>query len=225
MSDQTTGSGADVETPRLPDASPKTEIVLKRDWKEYIGESLLIIFSVVLALILTEWVNRANEHKQIRMLIQNVREELVHNESEAKKQYDYHLTVLQKIDSALTHPAFAAQIVTNNEIHLELIIDKGVLYGNIEDVAWQLAKNRNIYSHLDIHTLSMLTSIYDDQQKIIKVEDEIGKVILNPDSRKPENIRVTLLLIRDNYRGWSTYRVPGLLKRYDEAIELLGREK
>ena len=52
------------------------------------------------------------------------------------KQYDYQLTVLQKIDSAFTHPDFAAQIVTNNEIHLEMIIDKGVLYGNLKDVVW-----------------------------------------------------------------------------------------
>ena len=51
-----------VDEQKPPSAAPisKTEIVLKRDWKEYIGESLLIIFSVVLALILTEFVNNAN---------------------------------------------------------------------------------------------------------------------------------------------------------------------
>ena len=105
-----------------------------------------------------------------------------------------------------------------------MIIDSGVLKGNIEDVAWQLARSRNIYSHLDIQMLSLLNSIYSDQQKIIKVEDEIGKVVLNADSRKPENIRLTLILIRDNYRGWATNRVPSLLERYQRAIDKLAKD-
>lgn len=204
--------------------STKTEIVVKRDWKEYIGESLLIIFSVVLALILTEIVNKANEKKQIRQLISNVREELDHNKTEVKKQYDYHLRVERRIDSALSNPTLAGRLVTNYEFHLEMIVDSGVLYGNIENIAWQLAKSRNIYSHLDIQTLSLLTSIYNDQDRIIKVEDEIGKIILSPESRKPENIRLTLILIRDNFRGWATYRVPDLLKKYDAALERLQKE-
>ncbi|MBS1599701.1 MAG: hypothetical protein JST75_15855 [Bacteroidetes bacterium] len=225
MEEQNTGEALkNIALAKSEPDQKKMEIVSKRDWKEYVGESLLIIFSVVLALILTELVNKANENKQIKELIRNVRDELVHNSSDVKKQYDYHQTVLQKIDSALSHPDFAKQIITNNEFHLELIVDHGILYGNIEDVAWQLARSRNIYSHLGIQTLSLLTAIYDDQYKITKVEDEIGKIILNPDSRKPENIRLTLLLIRDNFRGWATYRVPELLNRYQKAIAILGAD-
>lgn len=205
-------------------SAAKSEVVLKRDWKEYVGESMLIVFSVVLALILTELVNKRNESRQIKELINNVREELIHNKAEVKKQYDYHLHTLKLIDSALTHPAFASQIVVNNEFHIELIIEHGILYVTIEDVAWQLAKGRNIYSHLNIQTLSLLTYIYDDQQKIIKVEDEIGKVILNPEFRKPENIHMMLLLIRDNFTAWATGRVPELLTRYQSAIDKLAEQ-
>ena len=37
----------------VPDKS-KTFVYTVRDWKEYLGEALLIIFSVLLALIMTE---------------------------------------------------------------------------------------------------------------------------------------------------------------------------
>jgi hypothetical protein len=201
----------------------KPEVKLVRDWKEYLGESLLIIFSVVLALILTEQVNRANERKQIRELINQVKEELVHNKREEIRQYNYHQQVLRTIDSALANPEFANRIMNNNEFHLELIAPKGVLYVDLEDVAWQLAKSHNLSSTLDIPALTLLTSIYNDQQRIIKVEEEIGKILLGPDSRKTENLRLTLILIRDNYRGWATYRVPDLLKKYDDAIAILNK--
>jgi hypothetical protein len=201
----------------------KPEVKVVRDWKEYLGESLLIIFSVVLALVLTEWVNKTNERKQTREIVNQVKEELIHNKNEEIKQYHYHQQVLRTIDSALSNPEFANRIMHDNEFHLERIAPKGILYGDLEDVAWQLAKSHNLSSTLDIPALTLLTSIYNDQQRIIKVEDEIGKLLLGPDSRKAENLRLTLILIRDNYRGWATYRVPDLLKKYDNAIAILNK--
>jgi hypothetical protein len=200
----------------------RPEVIIVRNWKEYVGESLLIIFSVGLALILTELVNRANETRQFRELENTLRQELMHNRDEVKKQYEYHLTILQRIDSGLKFPPYASRIISNNEFHVEILAPHGLLYGDIEDAAWQVAKSRNIASRLDIPTLSLLTSIYKDQEKISKVEDEVGKIILGADSRKDENIPLTLLLIRDNYRGWATYRVPDLLDKYQIAINKLG---
>ena len=40
-----------------------------RDWKEYVGESLLIIFSVLLALALTEWFNKLHEKSETHFLL------------------------------------------------------------------------------------------------------------------------------------------------------------
>jgi len=201
----------------------RSEVKLVRDWKEYLGESLLIIFSVVLALVLTEWANKSNERKQTKEIINQVKEELLHNKDEAIKQYTYHQQVLRTIDSALSHPEFANRVMNNNEFHLEVIAPEGILHGDLEDVAWQLANTHNLSSALDIRTLTLLTSIYNDQQRIIKVEDEIGRILLSPDSRKVENLRLTLILVRDNYHGWATYRVPDLLKKYNEAIAILNR--
>lgn len=45
------------------------EVVTVRNWKEYLGESLLIIFSVVLALILTEIFNKIHDDSQNRQVL------------------------------------------------------------------------------------------------------------------------------------------------------------
>ncbi len=44
--------------PEIPKHSHKSkpEVYVLRDWKEYLGESFLIMFSVLLALFLTEYI-------------------------------------------------------------------------------------------------------------------------------------------------------------------------
>ena len=46
------------------------EVVSKRTWREYIEESLLIVFSVVLALFLTELFQKLHENNQLRQVVQ-----------------------------------------------------------------------------------------------------------------------------------------------------------
>ena len=114
--------------------------------------------------------------------------------------------------------------MAGDEFHLDYIAPHGVLYRYLNDVAWQLAKSHDISSKLDFKTIAILTHIYEDQVKIAKVEEEIARVILSREARKPENVRLTLVLIRDNYKGWAVDRAPGLLQQYDDAIKLLSSE-
>ena len=57
----------------------KPEVYILRDWKEYLGESILIIFSVLLALILTEYFSNLHEKKETKELLDNIKTELIHN--------------------------------------------------------------------------------------------------------------------------------------------------
>ncbi|HEY2580899.1 MAG TPA: hypothetical protein VGI43_03790, partial [Mucilaginibacter sp.] len=133
--------------------------------------------------------------------------------------------VLRSIDSALANPEIQKKIVSNDEFHLNKIAPQGVLYRKLTNAAWEIAKSHDILSKIDFKTVRLLTYIYQDQDRIMKLEDEIAKVIFSSDSRKTENTRLTLILIRDNYKGWAVDRAPGLLYQYDQAIKLLGEEK
>ncbi|HLY71593.1 MAG TPA: hypothetical protein VKR53_17780 [Puia sp.] len=199
------------------------EVIAIRTWKEYFGESLLIIFSVVLAIILTEVINKIHENSQTHEILGELRDELVTNKKAEVDQYKYHLQVLKNIDSALNNNNFQKKIFDSGRIHLYLLAPEGVLSDDLNDVAWQAAKQYNIFSKLDVKTLGLLTDIYNHQQRIIKTEDEIGKVLLSFESRKPENTKTTLILMRDNYHGWAVDRVPRLLEKYQTAIDELSK--
>ncbi len=207
-----------------PNIKSKSEVYVLRDWKEYAGESLLIIFSVLLALVLTEFINKIHDKNETRDLLINIRNELISNKKAEAEQYAYHLRVIRSIDSALVNPELQKKIVSNDEFHLKKIAPDGVLYRYLDDIAWEVAKNHNISSRISFRTIKMLTYIYQDQARIMKAEDEIAKVFLSREAGKVENAHATLILIKNNYKGWAVDRAPGLLKQYDKAIKLLGEE-
>jgi hypothetical protein len=199
------------------------EVIVVRNFKEYLGESLLIVFSVLLALIVTEAISRFNERREMDEVVKDLRDELAVNKSVADLQYRYHLSVLKNIDSAIKHKEFADQFMHDGIISLEPIANHGILYGTFSDAAWQVARNKNIASRIGVHNLGLLTSIYFDQERVVKVENEIGHLLLSPESRNSANLRITLILMRDNYVGWATERIPGLLFKYDQELKELDK--
>jgi hypothetical protein len=176
---------------------------------------------VVLALGLTEYFTGLHEKQQTKEVVHQLREELIKNKQAEELQYAYYLSVLKNIDSALNNPAIIKKFIDNGVLNLNIIAPQGVVLTDLNDIAWQVAKQNNIVAKIDLDTYSTLTTIYSYQLKIANVEGEVGKIILSYESRKPENTRTTLLLIKDNYRGWAVDRVPKLLGLYQEAIDKL----
>ncbi len=208
-------------TPSFAKKEERPEVIIIRNWKEYLGESLLIIFSVSLAIILTEVLTKMHENEQTREVLHQLRQELISNKESEEIQYQYHLQVMKNIDSALHNENFRKKIIDSGRIHLSVVAPQGVIRKDLNDVSWQVAKQSNIFSKINLETYSLLTDIYDNQWRITKSEDEIGKVLLSFESRRPENARTTLILMYDNYYAWAVERAPSLLEKYKRAINEL----
>ena len=189
-----------------------------RDWKEYLGESLMIVFSVLLALFLTEHINKLHEKENTKSLLRSISAELNHNRKFILEMQDYNLLVLSKIDSVLADKKLQKKLVSKDEFHLEVIAPHGIQYRFLDNDAWAIGKNNNIISKIDIETVSILTKVYENQDRIAKIEDEVARVIFDRASRDPRQVRKTLILISDIYHGWVVDRIPGLLSQIDSAI-------
>ncbi len=208
------------EEPIIPQKE-KMEVYIIRDWKEYLGESLLIIFSVLLALIVTEYLNGLHEKENTKEIIKSIVGELQHNKSAIQEIKNYNAAVMQRTDSALSNIVLANAVVNNDEFHLDKLAPAGVMYRYLDNAAWSVAKANNISAKLDVETLSLLTKVYQDQDRILKVEDEIGKLILSRESRLQTQAHATLILFRDIYHGWAIDRTDGLLQQMDLVIKKL----
>lgn len=199
----------------------KIHVFSERNWKEYLGESLLIIFSVLLALFTTEYINKTHEKENTKTILASIVNELKHNKGALLEMQEYNLKVLANIDSLLANKNSQTALVANDEFNLKLIAPEGVLYRYLDDQAWTVAKNNNIMTKIDVHSASVLSKVYEDQGRIGKVEDEVAKIILGRESRDPMKVRATLILIRDVYHGWAVDRSPGLLIQIDTAIKTI----
>ena len=201
----------------------KTYVYPIRNWKEYLGESFLIIFSVLLALGVTEYIGKIHEKENTKTILKSVADELRRNKKALMEMQDYNLKVFAKIDSALTDKKIQKKLVYNDEFHLDIIAPDGIQYRYLENAAWTIAKNNNIMSKIDIESVSILTRVYGDQDRIGKIEDEVGKIIFDRASRDPKQVRKTLFLIKDNYRGWVVDRVSGMFIEIDSALAKIGK--
>lgn len=199
----------------------KPEVYVLRDIKEYLGESVLIMFSVLLALFLTEYFNGLHEKHETKELLKNIKEELVKNKKAEEEQYAYQKMVLKNIDSALKSKEFQQKIIVNDEFHLSLIAPDGIQYRDLSTVAWEVAKSKDIITKADFTLIAKLTNIYAQQARIDKLEDKVADIFLRYESRRQENVHASLVLMRDNYKGWAFDRAPGLIASYDEAIKML----
>ena len=196
-----------------------------RDWKEYFGESLLIIFSVLLALFLTDYINKQQEKRNTKNLLNDILVELTHNRIAILEMQGYNQKVIDKIDSVLVNIRLQNELVSNDEFHLKLIAPDGVLYRYPRNEAWTIAINNNIMSKTDVETATSLTQLYEDQGKIAKVEEDVAKILFDRASRDPKQVHLTLEIIKDIYRAWAVDRLPGLIIRIDDAIGKIEKAK
>jgi len=201
------------------------KVLVERDWKDYLGESMLIVFSVVLALMLTEVINKIHENHQTGEILKNLREEIVANERLETEQYAYHLQVLKNIDSALSYPDYQKKFLNNGILNFDLIAPKGVLLYDLNNVAWQVAKQANIIDRISNDDYRLLNYIYDQQDRFLNLEKGIGDAVLSRESRTAADNRISLILVKDNYTAWVVSRAPGLLRSYRQAIQILEKYK
>lgn len=192
-----------------------------RDWKEYLGESFMIIFSVLLALALTEYLGKIHERENTKNMLKSVVAELNHNKKFLQELQEYNLKVLSNIDSTLTDRKIQKKLVANGEFHITEIAPEGVLFRYFDSEAWTIAKSNNITSKINIESISVLTRVYEDLDKISKVEDEVARIFFDRESRNPKQVHTTLVLIKDVYHAWAVDRTPGLLLEIDSAIETI----
>lgn len=198
-------------------------VVVERDWKEYFGECLLIVFSVILALGLTEYFTSLHNKNKADEILHQLKQELISNRYDVLEQAKYHEQVFKLIDSAKKNPPFAKKFLDSGELHLDVIMPKGAVSHDLKDVAWQQAKENDVFSRIDIDTYGKLSSIYANQQRFLNLEPSIATILLSYDSRKQENIQVTLTLLHDAIFGWAYGRTSDLVQKYNIAINKLSK--
>lgn len=148
-------------------------------FKKYLGEGLLIVFSVLFALFIDYIVEHRNLERQKQTALNGIRNELDRNSKIVSSWRIQHHRIKDRLDSLLTGKNDSLLQVMGEESYLNLGLlmnEQSLIAAVLSDTAWESAKSTNIIAQFDFETLERLTSAYKMQHI---VSDETIKSILN----------------------------------------------
>ncbi len=193
----------------------------KQNLAKLLLESILIIFSVLLALLLNEYRTSLREQKLKKSALENVEKEIINNLATVKEWLPYHTKVLKNIQNALKDPATQKTMLKNGEIYYWEMMPRGFVQSLIYNTAWEIMKDVNTQSNLDFEIMLKLSNLYKLQEE--GVQATIHTILNHMNSRealKTANLPETLLLLRNGFRELVSQE-EFLIHTYQNTLETL----
>lgn len=134
----------------------------------FLGEGVLIVFSILLALGVNEWRTRISDAQELNRIAADISKEIGDNLALLDGLPDYHRMIgrgLHQISLRLRDGG-AGSGKTAVELFMELDNLRSVLLGlhsPLQSVSWRIAKDRDVIAQLDYETAKVLSTTYDEQ--------------------------------------------------------------
>ena len=159
-------------------------------------ESVLIIFSVLIALFLNEvHTQKKLEQERIRAL-QLIKAELNYNKALLEKWHPYHLSVLSNFETVMASPPSPLKDFKRREFFFELMPD-GLVQDSLRNSTWSALKQSSITSHMRLETISAISTSYKMQnQSVEKSILGLFDMFVSRETMRKANLDETLDLMK-----------------------------
>ena len=195
---------------------------MKKSILKYIGQVVLIVFSVVLGILVTEQIEDHKNKKEAELLFSKIQSELKTNKKILENWVPYHKKVVKRLDSLYDDKKFIKSFIDNDGVLFQQILTKGTLMGGFptED-AWDIAKSHPLIVHFDYDDLLIISKIYNQQAMTYKSVPQILEIFLSPKFNDKKNAKDNLYLFK-NLMHETLSRENQLLEFLDEADKKFG---
>ncbi|MBN2280244.1 MAG: hypothetical protein JXQ65_06670 [Candidatus Marinimicrobia bacterium] len=195
----------------------------KVNFKKYLGEGLLIVFSVLFALYIDKTYEDAKTNRSKNNALIQIKAELMDNQKILKNWIADHNAILKNLNNLIVIENDSLQILAENKSYLpiQIILDnKNLLDKPLSNSAWSSAQSIGIISEFDFETLKNISETYQIQQLIM--ESSIEKIaerlfLKSNDIGNTKDILIELRLRFLSLHG-QEYRLNDL---YRETLKLL----
>ena len=193
---------------------------MKKSIIKYVSQILLIVFSVVLGLYLSERIEDRKNEKEADKLMSKIKSELNNNLMILSSWTPYHREIVKTLDS-----------LVNDEKFIEnFIIDKTELYGAFTrqtlmgesptSDAWDIAKSHPLIVNLDYDALFAISRIYKQQESTFEPVPRLVELLLSPQLNSSDVAETNLVLLKNKLDDISMRELQ-LISYYKEAEEIL----
>lgn len=170
---------------------------MKVQTKKLFIEGVLIVFSVLFALFLSQVAENQKTKRDKEKALEYIHQELSDNKDILTGWLYYHGKARERLRKMVSDPndSVRSELKASGRIDFEIITDGN----NLIDVlltktAWEAAKSTNIASEIEFEQVQQLTRIYSLQD--ILMENITGKfldIYMDRDTHKMENLETTLI--------------------------------
>ena len=192
-------------------------------WLKLFFESFLIIFSVLLALALNEYLTSRKEAERTRQALLSIREELHSNQEIIKNWHQIHREVLNKIEYYQARPGLHDSLVQNHQFQIKLISKGSLMPNTVRNNAWEIARNTGLLQNFDLAMANTLSNMYDQQRFCATVTaDKLITLLFERQAHQQEKVPETLAILEmtmEELVGQESY----LLLHYNEVLEVLNK--
>lgn len=146
---------------------------MKKPISYFLGEGVLIVFSILLALGVNEWRVRASAAADERAAAANILTELTENREILDGIPEYHKEIgdalFQLVEELQREGVEETRTPVEIFSSLEMLRPSIIISRFPQDVSWQLAKERGVASRFDYETARALSLTYEGQRDGVAV--------------------------------------------------------
>ena len=190
--------------------------------KEYIMQCLLIVFSVVLGLYLSERIEERKTRQESYELLTTIKSEVNNNMKLLEKWGPYHRDILKNLNSLSQEEEFIAAFVNDKDVLFEKLFTKGTLMDRtpVND-AWDIAKSHPLIMNIEHDKLIILSRVYKQQEMTFKpIMLKIGDLFNSKDVNKEQEAKSNLDILSNHFHELVAREI-ALMGYYKEAAEIL----
>jgi|TARA_R100000541_G_scaffold47941_3_gene54987 hypothetical protein len=197
---------------------------VKTNYKKYLAEGTLIIFSVLFALFINKLFDDYQTNQKKVAALESIEQELLRNQSILKNWKEKHIAIRDRISSILEgeSDSLKMELLKFNYLNLGILTDNESLIDAILiDTAWESARSTGIVSEFDFETTQKLTLVYSMQD--VLTDRTIAKILdyyFDTNSHDMKNLE--RILVQFQLRFWElTGQEELMMTVYQDALEQL----
>ena len=193
------------------------------NYKKYLGEGLLIVFSVLFALFINKIYEDAKTSRDKNNAIKQIKAECLDNQKTLNTWISNHSAMLENLNHLIKHKTDSIQKLAETKSYLPvpvILAHKNLMVKPLSNSAWSSAQSIGIISEFDFKTLQQISETYEFQQLIMdtSIEKIAERLFLKSnDIKNTKGVMIELRLRFQNLQGQELR----LRQLYKETIEIL----
>ncbi len=197
----------------------------KIDFRHIFIESILIVFTVSLALTLSEWRVSVKENRTKEAVLRNIASELEDNKTDLELKMPYHLAMSQKLNKYINSDSLWNTLNYGSGMEAMLqILERGIWNPKLQSGAWRSAELSGVVNSFDYETIYLLSNVYSVQEAGPESSwKQLAKLFADPNSYDPSSAKRLAQMLSLGFRELYSQE-KSLVDSYEEALNHLSKE-